>query len=112
MPCAPAISRSMSFQISLISHQLITESPSESGGGDIMDLWPDTSGHYVCLIAALVIGLWHMYFNKMAPYTPDDKFLVRLKGGMFMLLLSYVGLAIFYILGHDILYHWGGDYTD
>ena len=102
----------MIFHISLIAHQLITESPSESGGGDIMDLWPDTSGHYVCLIAALVIGLWHMYFNKMAPYTPDDKFLVRLKGGMLMLFLSYVGLAIFYILGHDILYHWGGDYTD
>ena len=43
----------MIFHISLIAHQLITESPSESGGGDIMDL-SDTSGHYVCLIAALV----------------------------------------------------------
>ena len=102
----------MSFYISLFAHKLITPSGSDSGGGDIKDLWTDTSGHYVCLIAALVIGLWHMYFNKMAPYTPEDKFLVRLKGGMFMLLLSYVGLAIFYILGHDILYHWRGDYTD
>ena len=102
----------MSFNISLFAHKLITPSGSDSGGGDIRDLWPDTSGHYVCLIAALVIGLWHMYFNKMAPYTPDDRFLVRLKGGMLMLFLSYVGLAIFYILGHDILYHWGGDYTD
>ena len=43
----------------------------------------------------------------MAPTHLTTNFLARLKGGMFMLLLSYVGLAIFYILGHDILYHWG-----
>lgn len=55
------VANQLSFLFQLIADQLITSS---GGGTDIMDLWPDTNGHKVCLVIGLVFGFWNAFLNK------------------------------------------------
>ena len=103
----------MSFHISLIAHELVSRKT--DGDVDLLkDLWPDTDGHYICIIAAFILGIWHAYFNKFGKgmkmfalliFGSYDKWYEKLVEGMIFAFICYVALAIFYILGHDVFYH-------
>ena len=110
----------MNLHVNLIAHELVTKTNSPRVEL-IKDLWPDTEGHYICIVLSIVLGIWHAYFNKfgfgvkifaLLIFGSYDKWHEKLVEGIIFAFICYVGLTIFYMLDHDGFYHRGGDYTD
>ena len=107
----------MSLHVNLIAHELITKK-SFPETELIKDLWPDTNGHYICIIAAFVIGIWHAYLRTgikiiaVMIFGSYDKWYEKLVEGIIFTFVCYVLFTIIYMFCHDVFYHWGGDYTD
>ena len=107
----------MSLHVNLIAHELITKTNSPRLEL-IKDLWPDTDGHYICIVLSIVIGIWHACFNKFSGliagmiFGSYDKWYEKLVEGIIFAFICYVLFTIIYMVGHDVFYHWGGDYTD
>ena len=106
----------LSFLFQLISDQLITSS---GGDIDIMDLWPDTNGHKVCLVIGLVFGFWNAFLNKAGLrlfaamfFKSSHRFHEKFFDAICFGLLTYMAIGAFYIVGHDIYHDITGTTTE
>lgn len=89
----------------LIAHKLITSSGRKI---NILDLWPDTKDHMICLMVGLMIGFWNAFLNKVGwkifawyLFKSCEKWYHKVVDALGFGLLTYVGIACFYTLMHS-----------